>query len=175
MIRLAVGCASRFAPWLASLGLCACHPSEAAGPAAPAAADPIPVVKAAATEFDPAQLVGDRATIDRYLAPDFVFVRGGGVVSDRNAFIAAFTDPKSHLEPFTVAHPVALRLADTCVLIGGEATWRGTDDGQPFAEHIRYADIFQLRGGQWQVGYTQVRSEERRVGKECRSRSAPYH
>ena len=139
---------------LAAPGLCACHPS-AAGPVAPAA-DPIPVVKAAATEFDHAQLVRDRATIDRYLAADFVFVRGAGVVSDRNAFLAAFTDPKTHLEPFTIEHPVALRLADTCVLIGGEATLRGTDDGQPFAEHIRYADIFQLRDGRWQVVYTQV-------------------
>jgi hypothetical protein len=141
---------------LTSLALCACQSSAAAGPAAPGAVDPIPVVKAAATEFDHAQLVQDRATIERYLAPDFVFIRGAGVVSDRNAFLAAFTDPKTHLEPFTIEHPVALRLADTAVLIGGEATLRGTDDGQPFAEHIRYADIFQLRGGRWQVVYTQV-------------------
>jgi uncharacterized protein DUF4440 len=150
MVRSAVAVVSA----LASLALCACHPS-AAGPVVPAA-DPIPVVKAAATEFDHAQLVGDRATIDRFLATDFVFVRGAGVVSDRNAFIAAFTDPKTHLEPFTIEHPVALRLADTAVLIGGEATLRGSDDGQPFAEHIRYADIFQLRDGRWQVVYTQV-------------------
>ena len=150
MVRSAVV----LAPGLASLALCACHPS-AAGQVAPAV-DPIPVVKAAATAFDHAQLVGDRATIDHYLAADFVFVRGAGVVADRNAFIAAFTDPRTHLEPFTIEHPVALRLADTAVLIGGEATLRGTDDGQPFAEHIRYADIFQLRDGRWQVVYTQV-------------------
>lgn len=145
---------------LASLGLCACQSSAAAGPAAAGAHgsgdDPIPAVKAAATEFDHAQLVGDRATIERFLAADFVFVRGAGVVADRNAFIAAFTDPKTHLDPFTIEHPVALRLADTAVLIGGEATLRGSDDGQPFAEHIRYADIFQLRAGRWQVVYTQV-------------------
>lgn len=138
-----------------SLALCGCRP-PVAPPVAPGASDPIPAVKAAATEFDLAQLHGDRAMIDRYLAADFVFVRGAGVVADRNAFIAAFTDPKTHLEPFTIEHPVALRLADTAVLIGGEATLRGSDDGQPFAEHIRYADIFQLRDGRWQVVYTQV-------------------
>ena len=42
------------------------------------------------------------------------------------------------------------------VLVGGETTLRGTDDGRPFAEHIRYSDIFQLRDGRWQVVYTQV-------------------
>jgi hypothetical protein len=78
------------------------------------------------------------------------------VVSDRNAFIAAFTDPKTHLEPFVVEHPVAIRLAETAVIIGGEATLKGTDGGEPFSEHIRYADIFQLRDGRWQVVYTQV-------------------
>src|SRR5256885_1384405 len=100
MVRLGFG--------LASLGLCSCQPPAAAAPVAPGAADPIPIVRAAAAEFDHAQLVGDRATIDRYLAPDFVFVRGAGVVADRNAFIAAFTDPKAHLEPFVIEHPVAL-------------------------------------------------------------------
>jgi ketosteroid isomerase-like protein len=144
---------------LAALGLSflaslvACHPE--AYVASPTV-DPIPAVKAAAAEFDQAQLRGDKQMIERYLASDFVFVRGAGVVSDRNAFIAAFTDPKTHLEPFVVEHPVAIRLADTAVIIGGEATLKGTDNGEPFSEHIRYADIFQLRDGRWQVVYTQV-------------------
>jgi hypothetical protein len=137
------------------VGLVACHAGPTA-PASPSGGDPIAAVKAAAAEFDQAQLHGDRAVMERYLAADFVFVRGAGVVADRNAFLAAFTDPKQHLEPFTIEHPIAIRLADTAVIIGGEATLRGTDDGQPFVEHFRYADIFQLRDGRWQVVYTQV-------------------
>lgn len=138
---------------LFSLLLVACHaPAAATTPAA----DPIAAVKAAATEFDHAQLVGDRATMDRYLASDFVFVKGAGAVSDRAAFLAGFTDPDQKLEPFVIEHPVAIRLADQAVLIGGETTMRGTDKGTPFAEHFRYADIFQWRDGRWQVVYTQV-------------------
>ena len=133
--------------------LVACHPE--AYVTSPTV-DPIPAVKVAAAEFDQAQLRGDRKTIERYLANDFVFVRGAGVVSDRNAFIAAFTDPKTKLEPFVIEHPVAIKLADTAVIIGGEATLKGTDNGEPFSDHIRYADIFQLRDGRWQVVYTQV-------------------
>src|SRR4051812_48183111 len=89
---------------LASLGLLACHaPAAATTPIA----DPIAAARAAATEFDHAQLVGDRATMDRYLARDFVFVKGAGVVSDRAGFLAGFTDPDQKLEPFVIEHPVA--------------------------------------------------------------------
>src|SRR5579859_290300 len=92
---------ARGAALAVSLGSLACHaPGGAAEPAsttadpaalasepvasatATAPADPIPAVKAAATEFDQAQLHADRAAIDRYLASDFVFVRGAGVVAD---------------------------------------------------------------------------------------------
>lgn len=130
-----------------------------AGRAAPVttpATDPIAAAKAAATEFDHAQLVGDRATMERYLASDFVFVRGSGKVADRAAFLAAFTDPDQKLEPFEIVNPVAIKLSDTAVIIGGETTMKGTDKGEPFAEHFRYADIFQLRDGRWQAVYTQV-------------------
>jgi len=141
-------------PGLIVIALAACA-GHAPAPAAPAG-DPIAAAKAAAGEFDHAQLVGDRATMDRYLARDFVFVRGAGVVADREAFLAGFSDPDQKLEPFVVEHPVAIRLADTAVIIGGETTLRGTNKGAPFAEHFRYADIFQLRDGRWQVVYTQV-------------------
>jgi hypothetical protein len=135
------------------LPLAACHPEAYVVNAAP---DPIAAVKLAAAEFDRAQLRGDRATIERYLASDFVFVRGSGAVSDRNAFIAAFTNPKSRLEPFVIQHPIAIRLADTAVIIGGEVTLKGTENGEPFSEHIRFSDTFQWRDDRWQVVYTQV-------------------
>jgi hypothetical protein len=135
--------------------LAACSPQKPSV-AAPTPADPIAAARAAATEFDQAQLVGDRATIERYLASDLVFVRGAGVVADRNAFLASFTNPMLKLEPFTIEHPVAIRLANEAVLIGGETTLRGTENGESFAEHFRYADIFQFRDGRWQVVYIQV-------------------
>jgi len=141
-------------PLVVALGLAACHAPATA--TSPASGDPIAAARAAAAAFDHAQLIGDRATMERYLASDFVFVRGAGVVSDRAGFLAAFTDPAIKLEPFTVEHPVAIRLADTAVIIGGETTLRGTEKGEPFAEHFRYADVFELRDGRWQVVYTQV-------------------
>jgi hypothetical protein len=140
---------------LFAIAACAGSPSAVA-PAPVSAGDVVAQVQACAAEFDDAQLHGDRATLERYLAADFVFLRGAGVIADRNAFIAAFTDPAQHLEPFEIVNRRALRLADTAVLIGGSATIRGTDHGQPFTERFHYADIFQFRAGRWQVVYTQV-------------------
>src|SRR3712207_7615423 len=45
---------------------------------------------------------------------------------------------------------------------------RGEDVGPPLAEHQLRQDVVDLH-------HPLIRSEERRVGKECRSRWSPYH
>jgi ketosteroid isomerase-like protein len=110
----------------------------------------------AAAAFDAAQLRGDRAAIERYLAADFVFVRGSGKVSGRDAFVAAFTSPTQKLDPFAITNRRAIRVADNAVLIGGEAVLSGTEEGKPFSEHFVYVDLFAFRDDRWQVIYTQV-------------------
>src|SRR3712207_9218229 len=47
-----------------------------------------------------------------------------------------------------------------------------TIDPERFAEHFGGAPIVEVSGRTYPV---EVRSEERRVGKECRSRWSPYH
>ena len=113
-------------------------------------------VKLAAKEFDAAQLHGDRATLERYLAGNFVFVRGSGVVTDRNAFIRAFTSGDMKLEPFEVLNPIYIEFGPDHALVGGAVTLRGTEAGVAFSEHIQFADIFALQDGRWRVVYTQV-------------------
>lgn len=133
--------------------LLGCH---AAPRASTPSRDIVADAKAAATEFDAAQLRADRAAMDRFLAADFIFVRGSGKVAGRDEFIAAFTDPDQKLEPFQITNPIALRLGDATVLIGGDGVITGTAGGKPFVERLRYADIFQWRDGRWQVIYVQV-------------------
>ena len=113
-------------------------------------------IKAASRAFDAAQLAHDRATIDRFLARDFVFVRSSGKLAGRDDFIAAFTDPGVELEPFEIINPVFVRLGEASGLVGGETVMRGKENGTPFEEHFRYADIFAWRDGRWQVVYVQV-------------------
>jgi len=113
-------------------------------------------VMTASDEFDAAQLHGDRATLERYLASDMIFVRGSGKVTGREEFIATFTSPGLKLEPFEVLDRRLINLGEAAGIIAGEAILRGTEDGKAFVEHIRYADTFLRRDGRWQVVYVQV-------------------
>lgn len=113
-------------------------------------------VRAAAKAFDEAQQHSDRATLEKMLAADFLFVRGSGRVGDRRDFIAGFTSPGQKLEPFTIVDPLFLRVSGDVAIVGGEAWIKGVDEGKAFAEHFRYSDTFARRGGQWVVVYTQV-------------------
>jgi ketosteroid isomerase-like protein len=126
-------------------------------PTAPAAdRDIIAEVRAAAAEFDQAQLRADRATLERYLAEDFVFVRGAGKVADRQSFIQSFTTPGDTLEPFELVDRRLIPLGRDAVIASAEVTLKGMEGGQPFSEHIRFADVFLYREGRWQVVYIQV-------------------
>ena len=49
----------------------------------------------------------------------------------------------------------------------------GTSAGAPLADNLGYRDL--AADGFIVVAFNPERSEERRVGKECRSRWAPYH
>jgi hypothetical protein len=113
-------------------------------------------VMAASDEFDAAQLHADRATLERYLASDMVFVRGSGKVTDRKEFIATFTSPGLKLDPFEVLDRRYIDLGKDAGIVAGEAILRGIEDGKAFVEHIRYADTFTRRNGRWQVVYVQV-------------------
>ena len=113
-------------------------------------------VLAAVHAFDDAQLHGDRATLEKMLAPEYLISHGSGHVGDRREFIDGFTDTGHTLEPFTIVEPIFLRVSPDVAIVGGETTFRGTEDGTPFSDHFRYADTFVRRGGLWLVIYTQV-------------------
>ena len=76
-------------------------------------------VRAAAQAFDDAQLHGDRAVLERMLAPDYLLVHGSGRVGDKKDFIDGFTDPNSHLEPFEISDRLFLRPTPDTAIVGG--------------------------------------------------------
>lgn len=113
-------------------------------------------VRAAAAAFDGAQQRGDRATLERMLAPDFLFVRGSGRIGDRRDFIEGFAGLGIVLQPFAITDRLLLRVAPDVAVVGGEGRIRGTENGKPFSSHFRYSDTFARRDGRWIVVYTQV-------------------
>lgn len=127
-----------------------------AAPAAAQAPSDNAEVRAAAQAFDDAQLRGDRAVLERMLAPDFLLVHGSGRIGDKKDFIDGFTDPNAHLDPFDIRDRLFLRPTADTAIVGGEAWVTGTDHGKAFKQHFRYSDYFARRNGAWMVVYTQV-------------------
>lgn len=113
-------------------------------------------VKAAAASFDRAQQTGDRATLERMLADDMVFIRMSGVQAGKAQFVETFTTTTVVLEPFEITNKIFVPLSTEAAIVGGEARMRGTRDGQPLAQHFRYSDTFLRKNGEWKVVYVQV-------------------
>jgi hypothetical protein len=124
--------------------------------AAQAPAPDLAELRGAADAFRIAQERGNKAELERLLAPDFLFVRASGRVGDRREFIDGFTAPGIRLDPIRVADPLLIRASAEVAIVGGEAWLRGTQDGAALAQHYRFSDTFARRGGRWQVIYTQI-------------------
>lgn len=113
-------------------------------------------VRSAAKAFDQAQLTGDKAALERFLAPDFVIVRGSGKQAGRDDFIAGWLTPGMTFEPLTILDPVFVALGPQAAIVGGRVELRGTENGKPFVERFHYSDVFAWRDGRWQVVFVQV-------------------
>jgi hypothetical protein len=123
--------------------------------AAAAAAHVPPDLAEAVAAYDKAQIDGNRAELERWLADDYLLVNSSGATETKAQLIADYTAPGFDLEPFTVEQPVEKVWSDGAVM-GGIATLRGTDGGKRYELRLRFADIWVKRNGRWQVIYTQV-------------------
>ena len=72
-------------------------------------------------------------------------------------------------------HPILLRGVVVALIAAFLMTATGAfQTGEaPFLKRLIYWAAAMITGGLW--GHVCSRSEERRVGKECRSRWSPYH
>ncbi len=123
---------------------------------AAAVAAAIPADLAAAVHgYDQAQIRGNKAELERWLADDYLLVNSSGQIETKAQLIADYTAPGFKIEPFTIEQPVEKVWGDGAVM-GGIATLKGTDGGQRFELRLRFADIWAKRNGRWQVTYTQV-------------------
>ena len=119
----------------------------------PALPPPLPAaLEAAARAFDRAQAQGDRPALERLLAEDYVLVNGGGGAETKAQLIKDLTDPDVRENPLEVSAPMQTVWADGAVL-GGLAVLSGTDHGVRFSARIRFANVWALREGRWQVVY----------------------
>lgn len=129
-------------------------PASAAHARAPN--DALRGVDAASRAFDDAQFRGDVVALERFLASDFLYVRGSGQVAGRREFIANFTGPEQYLDPFVITDRRVVALGRDAAVVAAVGVISGTNAGKPFREHFRFADTFVRRSGSWRVAYVQV-------------------
>ncbi|HET6431787.1 nuclear transport factor 2 family protein [Dyella sp.] len=129
----------------------------AVAPAARTATAPHPSLPPALAEavaaFDQAQIRADGAALERMLAADYVLFNSQGTVENKRDFIRDYTAPGFSLKPFTVEQEV-VRQWPGGALLGGVAVLEGTSGGKAFRVRLRFADIWCLRDGHWQVIHT---------------------
>ena len=123
--------------------------------AGPAAAGLPADLAAAVKGYDEAQIHGDRAALERWLADDYVLVNSTAERETKAQLIADDTAPGFKLDPYVVREPVERVWRDGAVM-AGVVDLRGVDGGKPFAATIHFADIWAKRNGRWQVVFTQV-------------------
>ena len=108
-----------------------------------------------AHEYERAQIEGDRVSLERLIADDYLLVGGDGSRVGKAAHIAEFTAPGLDLQPVTVRDPVEHVWTDGAAL-GGTVDVVGTFEGAPFRQTLRYIDVWALREGRWVVVYGQA-------------------
>jgi ketosteroid isomerase-like protein len=114
---------------------------------------------AAVAGYDKAQVDGDRAALEHWLADDYLLINSRGQAETKAQLIADYTAPGFDLEPFTVEQPIEKVWSGGAVM-GGIASLRGTDSGKRYDVRLRFADVWAKRNGRWQVVYTQAAKAE---------------
>jgi len=108
-----------------------------------------------AEAYEHAQIEGNRAELERLLADDFVLVGGDGSKVGKREHINEFTNPNLKLEPVTVREPV-VHVWPNGAALGGTVDLKGTFEGKPFAQTLRYVDVWARREARWVVVYGQA-------------------
>ena len=109
----------------------------------------------AARAFDQGQIKGDGKALAALLSDDYRLVNSQAKTETKAQFIADFTDPAFHLEPFEVTDLTTTIWPGGAVL-AGQAHLSGTNAGKRFTQSFRFADIWAKRRGKWVVVFTQV-------------------
>lgn len=113
-------------------------------------------LRAFADAFDAAQIVQDRAALDRMVADDLVFIDGSGKRYGKAFFIDGWTGADDDYDPVTLKDRVILPLGPDTGLASAETILSGRSAGTPFRVRIRFTDIFKRHGNSWQATYIHV-------------------
>ena len=115
-----------------------------------------PALASAAQRYDWAQEgKGNRTALENLVADNYVLVRASGKVINKAGLIDLICHQGSYTNPYTAEAPFVRDRGDT-VILGGWVRLTGTDNGKPFEQKARFADVWHKGQKGWQLTYTQV-------------------
>jgi ketosteroid isomerase-like protein len=129
----------------------ACAPTA---PAADPAADRAALIRQA-DAWDQAIIRKDLAAIEANMAEDFRQIRSNGDLADKATFLKDIVSPDLTIEPYQV-EDLEVRIYGDAALLTGRTRMKGSYQGEAFATHYRYVDVYVRRGGRWQVVSVQI-------------------
>lgn len=101
-------------------------------------------------QWNAAVAARDPQTIAKILRPEFVFIAANGSKLDREAMLAAASNPDFQIDPFDTIAPDVRLYGSTAVVIGRfEQT--GRYKGQPFRMTYAYTDVYVKTAEGWQA------------------------
>ncbi|MEE2690660.1 MAG: nuclear transport factor 2 family protein [Pseudomonadota bacterium] len=109
----------------------------------------------AARAYEDAQLNADRQTMERLVADDYVLVGGDGTRQTKQDLIDGWMTPGLSFDPLASRETVELVWTDGAAL-SATVDLSGTASGAPFAQTLRYVDIWKKTPQGWRVVYSQV-------------------
>src|ERR1700730_3815818 len=93
-------------------------------------------------------LTGDAASLEKLLAPDYVYTNQDGQMASRAEMVSGLQSGTTKYDTFTVGDMKVHVYGDAAV-VTGNGHLKGTENGKPVDEQIRFTDTWVKRDGRW--------------------------
>lgn len=98
-----------------------------------------------------AWVAGDRATIERVIAPDWTTTGPDGSVRTRKQVLSEVFETRVHRIQRMTIDEVEVRPFGDAAVVSGRTHALGEFNGQSYNVRIRFTDVFIKRRGEWQA------------------------
>ena len=106
--------------------------------------------------WNAAWLENDSATVDRLMAPEYVFIAGNGLVLDRSAILGVIRSPSYKIHHGAWTEVQINLFSDSAAIIIDRWTGTATLNGNTFNDDNRCSRFCLRRNGAWQIVFEQA-------------------
>ncbi len=106
--------------------------------------------------WNAAWLENDSATVDKLMAPEYVFIAGNGLVLDRSAILGVILSPSYKIHHGAWTEVQINLFSDSAAVIIDRLQGTGTLNGNTFTDDNRCSRVCLRRNDAWQIVFEQA-------------------